>query len=47
MHQAARLNEWTWTNNGVPFLYSDGTTLGMNTNQSVTFIGASYIYRLP
>ena len=39
----------TWTNpaNGVPFMFSDGTTIGMNPVQRVSFIGASYIYRLP
>lgn len=33
--------------NGVPFLFSDGTTIGMNPSQRVTFLGATYIYRLP
>ena len=48
IHQIAKLNEWTWTNpaNGVPFLYSDGTTLAMNPVQRVSFIGASYVYKL-
>jgi len=47
VHQIAKLNEWTWTNNGVPFLYSDGTTIGMNPTQRVSYLGATYIYRLP
>lgn len=49
IHQIAKLNEWTWANpaNGIPFLFSDGTTIGMNPSQRVTFLGASYIYRLP
>ena len=48
IHQIAKLNEWTWTNpaNGVPFMFSDGTTIGMNPSQRVTFLGASYIYRM-
>ncbi|MGB7540773.1 MAG: MtrB/PioB family outer membrane beta-barrel protein, partial [Burkholderiales bacterium] len=41
----AKLNEWTWGYNGVPFVYSDGATVSINPNQHVTFIGASYIYR--
>ena len=45
LHQQARLNEWTWTNNGVPFVYSDGTTISLNQNQKVTYAGAQYIYK--
>ncbi len=47
LHQVAKLTEWTWTNNGIPFLYSDGTTIGLNPTQRVSYLGASYIYRLP
>lgn len=48
VHQIAKLNEWTWANpaNGIPFLYSDGTTVGMNPSQRVTFIGARYVHQL-
>lgn len=45
IHQRTRLNEWSWSNNGVPFTYSDNTTLGMNPNQNITFLGATYIYK--
>ena len=45
LHQQARLNEWTWANNGVPFVYSDGTTISLNQNQKVTYAGAQYIYK--
>jgi MtrB/PioB family decaheme-associated outer membrane protein len=38
-------NEWTYGNNGVPFLYSDNTTLSAKQLQSVNFIGASYIHK--
>jgi len=38
-------NEWTYNFNGTPFLYSDNTTLGAKPLQSVSFIGASYIYK--
>lgn len=41
----AKLDEWTWGYNGVPFTYQDNTTVGINPDQSVTFIGASYIYK--
>ena len=37
--------DWTYEGvNGVPFTYSDNTTLTRNQNQSVTFVGARYIY---
>jgi MtrB/PioB family decaheme-associated outer membrane protein len=45
LHQRAKLNEWTWGNNGVPFVYSDGTTISMNQNQNATFLGVTYIYK--
>jgi MtrB/PioB family decaheme-associated outer membrane protein len=43
IHQHTVLNEWTWGNNGTPFTYSDNTTVAMQPDQSVTFLGASYV----
>ena len=45
IHQRAHLNDWTWSYNGVPFVYSDNTTVFMNQRQNVTFAGLTYIYR--
>lgn len=45
IHQRAELQEWSWVNNGTSFLYQDNTTVGMNPDQSVTFLGVSYIYK--
>jgi len=45
IHYQAKLDEWTWGYNGVPFTFQDNTTVGLNPDQSVTFIGASYIYK--
>jgi hypothetical protein len=45
IHQRTYFNEWTYGYNGVPFAYSDNTTLSANQHQNVTFIGASYILR--
>jgi MtrB/PioB family decaheme-associated outer membrane protein len=39
------LNEWTWANGSTPFVYSDGTTVSMKPDQTVTYIGVSYLYR--
>ena len=39
------LNEWSWGYAGVPFAYSDNTTVTINPDQHVTFVGGSYIYR--
>lgn len=44
-HQRATLDEWSWGYNGVPFTYSDNTTVNMNQDQSVTFLGVAYIYK--
>ena len=45
VHDRSRLNEWTWGFNGVPFAFSDNTTVGLNPNQNVTFVGVRYVYR--
>jgi hypothetical protein len=34
-----------WGYNGVPFAYSDNTTVTAQPNQNVSFIGVSYVYR--
>lgn len=45
VHQRTYLDEWTWANKGTSFFYSDNTTVSMNQNQNVTFIGATYSYK--
>ncbi len=45
VHQNASLNEWTWGSNGTPFNYSDNTTVTVRPNQSMSFLGASYVYK--
>lgn len=47
VHQRAKMNDWTWGYNSVPFTYSDGTTLTQKQSQSVSFIGFTYVYQLP
>jgi MtrB/PioB family decaheme-associated outer membrane protein len=44
VHQSVRLDEWSWGYNSKPFTYSDNTTVTMQPNQSMNFLGASYIY---
>jgi hypothetical protein len=44
-HQRTRLDEWTWGYAGVPFVYSDNTTVSQNPRQNVTFISVTYIYK--
>jgi MtrB/PioB family decaheme-associated outer membrane protein len=45
LHQRTTLNEWTWGYAGVPFAYSDNTTVSMDQNQNVNFIGVAFIYK--
>jgi MtrB/PioB family decaheme-associated outer membrane protein len=45
VHDRSRLNEWTWGYNGVPFVYSDNTTVGLKPDQKVTFVSVVYVYR--
>lgn len=45
VHQKVQFDEWTWGYNGTPFAYSDNTSVSMQPNQRVTFLGASYVYK--
>jgi MtrB/PioB family decaheme-associated outer membrane protein len=47
VHQRSSFNDWAWGYNGVPFTYSDGTTVAQNATQRVNFVGITYIYQLP
>ena len=40
----AKLDEWAWGDT-VPWTYWDNTTVSINPDQRVTFVGASYIYK--
>lgn len=44
-HARNKLNEWTWGLNGVPFFYSDYTTLSMLQNQQVSAVSLNYSYK--
>jgi MtrB/PioB family decaheme-associated outer membrane protein len=45
IHQRSHWNDWTWVYNGVPFTYSDGTVVGQQPRQIVTFVAVRYVYR--
>lgn len=45
VQQSVQFDEWTWGNNGTTFTYSDNSSVSMQQNQSVTFLGASYLYK--
>ncbi len=44
VHQQTTTNDWTWGYNGIPFMYSDGTTLTQAPAQKVGYLGVSYTY---
>lgn len=44
VYQEFKTDDWQWGYNGVPFVYSDNTTVS-NPNQSLTFLGVSYILK--
>lgn len=46
-HQRTQWNDWAWGYNGVPFAYSDGTTVGQLAKQHLSFLALSYSYRWP
>jgi MtrB/PioB family decaheme-associated outer membrane protein len=45
IHQRVKLSEWQWGNNSTPFVYADNTTVNLNPDQKVTFVGVTYIYK--
>ena len=45
MYIIEKLDEWSWGSNGVPWVYSDGTTVSLNPDQRVTFGAIRYIYK--
>ena len=47
MHQRSSFNDWAWGYNGVPYVYSDGSTVSQKPTQSVSVIGVTYIHQLP
>ena len=47
VHQRTSLNDWAWGYNGVPFAYSDGTTVKQLPHQSAAIISVTYICQLP
>lgn len=47
MHQKSTYNDWAWGYNDVRYTYSDGTTLDQKSDQTINFIGVTYIYQLP
>lgn len=40
-----KTDDWQWGYNGIPFVYSDNTTVSQSMNQVMKFISASYVLR--
>jgi MtrB/PioB family decaheme-associated outer membrane protein len=45
IYQRFATDDWTWGYNGVPFLFSDNTTVSQATVQKAVYVGARYIYK--
>jgi MtrB/PioB family decaheme-associated outer membrane protein len=45
IRQLTRFEEWTWGYNGTPFAYSDNSTVSLQQQQNVSFLGISYLYK--
>jgi MtrB/PioB family decaheme-associated outer membrane protein len=45
IYQHFRTDDWQWGYNGVPFLYSDNTTVSQPLSQSLIYVSASYQLR--
>ena len=44
-HYRAQWDDWAWAYSGVPFAYSDGTVVGQQPEQIVTYVAVRYVYR--
>jgi MtrB/PioB family decaheme-associated outer membrane protein len=45
LYQHYHTDDWQWGYNGVPFLYSDNTTVSQPMTQNFGFVAARYIYK--
>jgi hypothetical protein len=45
IHQRVEYDQWAWGNGGVPFAYTDGSTVSIQPVQNVTFVGVRYSYK--
>ena len=45
VHQRVNFNDWAFGYDGVPYVYSDGTTLTQQQSQNATFAGVRYIHK--
>lgn len=44
IYQQTKYNDWAYEYGSVPYAYSDNTTLTLDQNQSVVYLGISYVY---
>ncbi len=44
-HQKSKYDDWVWGTPTALFVFSDNTSVKQQVDQSVTFVGVSYIYR--
>jgi len=44
VHDRRKTNDWTWNGTTTPYVYTDGTWLYQNPNESVNFLGVSVKY---
>ena len=44
-HQTAKYNDWVWGSEAAPFVFADNTLVKQQVDQSVTFVGVTYLYR--
>jgi MtrB/PioB family decaheme-associated outer membrane protein len=44
IYQQTKYNDWAYQYGSLPYTYSDNTTVTLDQNQSVVYIGISYVY---
>jgi hypothetical protein len=44
-HQKVKYDDWVWGTSNSPFTYADNTSVRQQVDQSVTFVGVTYIHK--
>jgi hypothetical protein len=45
IHQRVDYDQWSWGSGGVPFSYTDNSTVTVQPDQQVTYLGVKYVYK--
>jgi len=44
-NQKTKYSDWVWGTPNAPFVFSDNTSVKQQVDQTVTFVGVTYVYK--